>query len=202
MSTSGTAISVTPNGDKVRAALTSRWDTVAPVEYDGSNYGTWKEAVVRAFTTRRAKWILSGRVGGDNELNEIALSVLQGSLSTEFKYLLDDATCVTTAYKSICDHTEAQMRARLSSLRRMLSSSTQGDMSATAFMQKVNERHTDLIRAGGTKLPDTDIIDLIVFGLSDQFVAVKQQHALKPYGKLLELNTPIFSLKYLLSRYY
>jgi hypothetical protein len=64
----------------VRVALNSRWETAALVVYDGSNYSAWEEAIVRDFTIRRAKWIMSGRLAGDDELNEIALSVLQGSL--------------------------------------------------------------------------------------------------------------------------
>jgi hypothetical protein len=92
------------------------------------NYSAWEEAIVRDFTIRRAKWILSGRLAGDDELNEIALSVLQGSLSTQFKYLLDGSTCVKTAFESTCNHAESQMKACVTLLEKDLSNLSQGSM--------------------------------------------------------------------------
>jgi hypothetical protein len=63
-STSQNPASSNPADEKVRVALNSRWETAAPVVYDGSIYSAWKEAIVRDFTIRRAKWILSGSPAG------------------------------------------------------------------------------------------------------------------------------------------
>jgi hypothetical protein len=141
--------------------------------YDGSNYSAWMEALFRDFTIRRAKWILFGRLAGDDELNEIALSVLQGSLSTQIKYLLDGSTCVKTAFESICNHADSQMKARVTLLKKDLSNLSQGSMTAREFFEKVNETHTNFIRAGGTRYSDKDLIDLIVLGLGSQFISVQ-----------------------------
>ena len=78
--------------DKVRAATNARWETAAPIVYDGKNFVAWRHSVEKNFVTRRAKWLLSERLNGDEEVNEIAMSVLHDSLATQFKHLLRTQT--------------------------------------------------------------------------------------------------------------
>jgi predicted DNA-binding helix-hairpin-helix protein len=100
MSTTGPDNTATPAvDDKVRTALSSRWESAVPVEFDGSNYPAWKESIVRVFTLRRAQWFLEARERNDDELNAIALSILTSSLSAPVKYLLDSQTSFPVAYK-------------------------------------------------------------------------------------------------------
>jgi hypothetical protein len=58
MSTTPTGITTTSTPvDNVRTALSSRWDSAVPVEFDGRNFPAWKEFIGRVFTLRRAQWL-------------------------------------------------------------------------------------------------------------------------------------------------
>lgn len=180
--------------DKVRAATNARWETAAPIVYDGKNFVAWRHSVEKNFVTRRAKWLLSERLNGDEEVNEIAMSVLHDSLATQFKHLLRTQTSFPTAYKAICEHAKAQMSTHVEALRRELAVIRQNDDSVTTFIDRATTKHEDFIRAGGTQ-SETELLSAIVAGLSPKYLAVKQQHSISAFTSVLSLITTLLSVE-------
>jgi hypothetical protein len=51
------------------------------------------------------------------------------------------------------------------------------------------------LSAAGSPTSNTDLIDLIVFGITPVFQSVKSQHALTPYSTFVELQTALTSIE-------
>jgi hypothetical protein len=162
--------------------------------YDGTNFLEWHQSVEKSFITRRARWLLTDRLTGDDELNEIALSVLLGSLSSKFKHLLRNQTSFPIAFKALCDHADIQMKARLDILRREISTVTQSDRSVADYIDHVSAKHDAFLRAGGQQT-DAELVDLTIAGLSAHFLGVKQQHLIARFKSMLSLTTVLMSVE-------
>jgi hypothetical protein len=162
----------------------SRWTNCQPVVFDGSNFASWKSGIEATFGTRFARWLLTRRIDGDDDLNAVGLIVLKQSVAPELYHLLRGIESVPLAYRQMLAHYRAYCAARKGQIQRELTTKRlQPSQAVTAYLSQYAALRSDLLEAGGV-MSDADLADLAVVGLGDQYMPVQYQHAMTPFGSL------------------
>ena len=166
----------------------NKWSDTKPVIYTGQNFRSWELSIRNVLTTRRATFLLSERIPGDDELDGVALLMLQLSVAESKRHLIRSASTFRDAFNIIKGQHEAYCRANKIPFQDALLSRRQKPSECIAdFLNAMDKLRSDYEDAGGT-MHEEDFISLICQRLSSTYGQITVMHETSPYPDLPSLQ--------------
>jgi hypothetical protein len=143
---------------------------------------------------RFAQWLLEGCLDGDHLINHVAMIALMDSVNDTFSHIICEESSVPVAYALIKSHYRGACGARKTELFTAITNKRmQPGQSIESYVSQFAELQQDLKESGGT-LPQSEIVDMAVVGVSNRLMLVRQHHALQPLISLVALQRAMVPL--------
>jgi hypothetical protein len=78
--------------------MITKWSDARPVQFTGKNFRSWELRIRSILTVRRATFLFTQRILGDEELNEVALLMLQLSIVESRRHIIRTAKTFKEAF--------------------------------------------------------------------------------------------------------